>query len=57
MTQENRTYFARRAAEEMERAQSATDPGVAKSHRDLWKSYLERASVGNRVFEERDVVG
>ena len=57
MTQENRIYFARRAAEEMERAQHATDPGVAKSHRDLWKSYIERASVGDRAFEERDIVG
>lgn len=57
MTQQDRTYFARRAAEEMERAKSATDPGVAKSHRDLWKSYLERASVGDRVFERPDVIG
>ncbi|MBW0145270.1 hypothetical protein [Sphingomicrobium clamense] len=57
MTQQDRTYFARRAAEEMERAKAATDPGVAKSHRDLWKSYLERASVGDRVMERPDVIG
>ena len=57
MTQQNRLYFARRAAEEMERAQCATDPSVAQTHRDLLKAYLERASVGDREREERAIVG
>ena len=57
MTQQNRLYFARRAAEEMERAQSATDPSVAQTHKDLLKAYLERASVGDREREESAIVG
>ena len=57
MTQQNRLYFAQRAAEELERAQAATDPTVAKTHRDLLKAYLERASVGDREREESPIVG
>jgi hypothetical protein len=48
MATENRIYFARRAAEEQELAQSASDPQVAEAHRRLLRAYLERASVGDR---------
>ena len=47
----DRIYFARRAAEEQELAVDATDPQVAESHRQLQRAYLERASVGNRNAE------
>jgi hypothetical protein len=45
---EDRIYFARRAAEEQELAQTAADPEAAQAHRRLQRAYLERASVGER---------
>jgi hypothetical protein len=48
MATQDRIYFARRAAEEQELAQSSADPDVAEAHRKLHRAYLERASVGDR---------
>lgn len=48
MATQDRIYFARRAAEEQELAQSAVDPEVARAHCRLQRAYLERASVGDR---------
>lgn len=58
MASEDRIYFARRAAEELERAKTASDPHVANAHRKLQRAYLERASVGDRQIvqaEERRI--
>jgi hypothetical protein len=52
MATQDRIYFARRAAEEQELAQSADDPDVARAHRRLQRAYLERASVGDRPAVE-----
>ena len=51
MDNTDRIYFARRAAEEQERAAAASDPHVAEAHRRLQRAYLERASIGDRVVE------
>ena len=48
MGTEDRIYFARRAAEEQERAINAADPQAAETHRKLQRAYLERASVSDR---------
>jgi hypothetical protein len=48
MATEDRIYFAQRAAEEHERASAASDPEVARTHRQLHRAYLERASTGDR---------
>ena len=48
MDGQDRIYFARRAAEEQDRAQSASNPKQAEAHRKLQRAYLERASVGDR---------
>ncbi len=48
MPTEDRIYFARRAAEEQERATAASTPQVADAHRKMQRAYLERASVGDR---------
>ena len=48
MATQDRIYFARRAAEEQELAQSSAEPEVAEAHRKLQRAYLERASVGDR---------
>ncbi|HET7606545.1 MAG TPA: hypothetical protein VFK28_10805 [Sphingomicrobium sp.] len=48
MADDDRIYFARRAAEEQELALSAADPDVAEAHRKMQRAYLERASVGGR---------
>ena len=43
MTQHDRFYFARRAAEEAERALAAADPEAAAAHRKLQRAYVEKA--------------
>lgn len=53
----NRAYYAQRAAEELEAAQSASDSEAAEAHRKLQRIYLERASVGDREYPVRDEIG
>lgn len=53
----DRAYYAQRAAEELELAQSATDTEAAEAHRRLQRAYLERASVGNREMSVPDEIG
>jgi hypothetical protein len=48
MAGQDRIYFARRAAEEQERASNSSNPEVAETHRKMQRAYLERASVGDR---------
>ena len=56
MENHDRIYFARRAAEEQELAQTAQAPEVAAAHRRLQRAYLERASVGDRpIFDTRSI--
>lgn len=57
MSDDNRIYFARRAAEEQERAIGATDPTARDVHMRLQRAYLEKASVGDRPAELSDEVG
>ena len=57
MATEDRIYFARRAAEEQDRATTATDPDAAEVHRRLQRVYLERASTGDRPDIAQDVIG
>ena len=57
MDGQDRIYFARRAAEEEELAIAASDPNVAKAHRDLQRAYLERASVGARPQPAAEAIG
>jgi hypothetical protein len=53
----DRAYFAQRAAEEQDLAQSAADEESAVAHRKLQRAYLERASVGDRPIELPDEIG
>ena len=57
MSTDDRIYFARRAAEEQERAAAALDPGVANTHRKLQRAYLERASTGERGPGVSETIG
>ena len=57
MSQHDRFYFARRAAEEAERALAAADPEAAAAHRKLQRAYVEKALVGDREVESAEVVG
>jgi hypothetical protein len=57
MDDNDRIYFARRAAEEEELADAANDPTVANAHRQLQRAYLERASIGARPMQPSDPVG
>ena len=56
MSQHDKSYFASRAAEEAELALRATDPDAADAHRRLQRSYIERASVGDRATEPAEGV-
>jgi len=57
MATQDRIYFARRAAEEQELAQSSSDPEVRATHRKLQRAYLERASTGERPGIQHDTIG
>jgi hypothetical protein len=53
----DRIYYAQRAAEEQELAMAADDPEVREAHLKLQRAYLERASVGDRPsVEEQPVI-
>ena len=57
MIDEDRAYFANRAAEEAEAAASAAerqDVEAASAHRSLQRRYLERASTVGRESETAD---
>ena len=57
MSEQDRIYFARRAAEEEKLADEATDPQAAEAHRRLQRAYVERASIGDRPEQTVDTVG
>jgi hypothetical protein len=57
MSEQDRIYFARRAAEEEKLAKDATDPEAAEAHRKMQRAYLERASAGNRPETPHEVIG
>ena len=48
MSEYDKGYFARRAAEEAELALIAGDPDAKAAHQRLQRAYIERASVGDR---------
>ena len=57
MSDQDRIYFARRAAEEGMLAEEAADPQAAEAHRKMQRAYLERASVGERPQAAHEVIG
>jgi hypothetical protein len=56
MAEQDRIYFAQRAAEEQQLAVDSTNPDTAEAHRKMQRAYLERASVGDRP-NSRDTIG
>jgi hypothetical protein len=52
MSEHDKGYYARRAAEEAELALAAEDPDARAAHRGLQRVYAERASVGDRLRED-----
>jgi len=57
MSDKDKSYYARRAAEEAELAEVAADPTAEAVHRRLQRAYTERASVGDRTHESTEEVG
>jgi hypothetical protein len=57
MSEQDRIYFARRAAEEEKLADEAQDPQAAEAHRKLQRAYVERASIGDRPEQSADIIG
>lgn len=57
MSEQDRIYFARRAAEEEKLAEEAKDPQAAEAHRKLQRAYLERASIGERPQQAAESIG
>ena len=56
MSEQDRIYFARRAAEEEQLATETADPSAAEAHRKLQRAYVERASMGDRPGQDHDVI-
>ena len=56
MSEYDKSYFARRAAEEAELAVTAGDPDAEEAHRRLQRAYTERASVGDRPGQPQEPV-
>ena len=57
MSDHDKSYFARRAAEEAELALAATDPDAQETHRRLQRAYIERALVGDRPSHPAELIG
>ncbi|HEU4958333.1 MAG TPA: hypothetical protein VFT40_11990 [Sphingomicrobium sp.] len=57
MSEYDKGYYARRAAEEAELALETDDPEAQAAHRRLQRAYIERASVGDRPGEPAQVIG
>ena len=57
MSDKDRIYFARRAAEEAALAASSSDPSVARAHQRMQRAYLERASIGDRPQQASEPIG
>jgi len=57
MSEQDRIYFARRAAEEEQLASEATDREAAEAHRKMQLAYLERASIGERPEAPHEIIG
>ena len=57
MSEHDKGYYARRAAEEAELALATDDPEAADAHRKLQRAYIERASVGDRPGEPAQIIG
>ena len=57
MSDHDKGYFARRAAEEAELALTATDAEAEAAHRRLQRAYTERASVGDRPGQVDEIIG
>jgi hypothetical protein len=56
MSEYDKSYFARRAAEEAELALAAEDSDAEEAHRRLQRAYIERASVGDRPGQLQEPV-
>jgi hypothetical protein len=56
MSDYDKGYFARRAAEEAELAAAASDPDAEAAHRRLQRAYIEKASIGDRPGVEPQAV-
>ena len=57
MSEQDRMYFANRAAEEEKLAKEAADPNAAEAHRKMQRAYIERASVGERPHIDNEIIG
>lgn len=56
MSEQDRVYFAQRAAEEEQLASDASSKSAAEAHRKLQRAYVERASMGDRPGLDHDIV-
>ena len=52
-----RRYFARRAMQEMRRAETADNPAVVEIHKVLQRAYAEKAATGDRTRARPEEIG
>jgi hypothetical protein len=56
MSEHDKGYYARRAAEEAELASIASDAEARAAHLELQRAYTERASIGDRIPDDARVI-
>lgn len=57
MSEQDKSYYAQRAAEEAELAANAVDETSRAAHCRLQRAYTELASVGDRSRSEAEIIG
>lgn len=57
MTMSDRRYYARRAMQELRRAEAAENPAVVEIHKLMQRAYAERAATGGRTVLRPEEIG
>lgn len=57
MDEINERYFRRRAEQELDLVQRASDPAVVSAHRQMAQSYLDRVGGDPKVVIQADCKG
>ena len=57
MAMSDRRYYARRAMQELRRAEAAENPAVVEIHKVMQRAYTERAATGGRSILRPKEIG
>lgn len=57
MTMSDRRYYARRAMQELRRAEASENPAVVEIHKLMQRAYAERTATGGRDVPRPEEIG